>query len=288
MKTNAWKRHALNAAFVLAGCAVNGLAYALFLIPHHLVPGGVSGIAIIVNAFSGFPVGVLIMALNIPVFLLGLRTMGKKYVLSSLAGMVISSVLIDVFSRVLRLAPATQNPILASIYGGVLMGLGLGLVFRAGASTGGSDVIGMVLSKFTGISIGFGIMITDFLVISASALAFHSLEAPLYGYLVLFISAKVIDLVLEGWNYAKLVIITSTETARIQDFILNTLDRSGTALRGRSLYLGREGEVILTVVHRKQLNDLRRFVREVDPKAFVIVNDTYDVLGKGFKSNLIT
>lgn len=288
MNTTAWKRHVLNTAFVLAGCAVNGLAYALFLIPHHLVPGGVSGIAIIINAFSGFPVGVLIMALNVPVFLLGLRTMGKKYVLSSLAGMVVSSVLIDVFSRVLNLPSATQNPILASIYGGVLMGLGLGLVFRAGASTGGSDVIGMVLSKFAGISIGFGIMITDFLVISASAVAFRSLEAPLYGYLVLFISAKVIDLVLEGWNYAKLVIITSTETARIQDFILNTLDRSGTALRGRSLYLGREGEVILTVVHRKQLNDLRRFVREVDPKAFVIVNDTYDVLGKGFKSNLIT
>jgi uncharacterized membrane-anchored protein YitT (DUF2179 family) len=265
-----------------------GLAYALFLIPHHLVPGGVSGIAIIVNAFTGFPVGLLIMALNVPVFLLGLRTMGKKYVLSSLAGMVVSSVLIDVFSRVLNLSPATQNPILASIYGGVLLGLGLGLVFRAGASTGGSDVIGMVLSKFTGMSIGFGIMITDFLVISASALAFHSLEAPLYGYLVLFISAKVIDLVLEGWNYAKLVIITSTETVRIQDFILNTLDRSGTALRGRSLYLGREGEVILTVIHRKQLSDLRRFVREVDPKAFVIVNDTYDVLGKGFKSHLIT
>ncbi len=288
MNTKPWKRHGLDAAFIVAGCAVTGLAYALFLIPHHLVPGGVSGIAIMVNAFSGFPVGVLIMALNVPVFLLGLRTMGKKYVLGSLAGMIVSSVLIDVFSRGLKLGPATQNPILASIYGGVLLGLGLGLVFRAGASTGGSDIIGMVLSKFTGMSIGFGIMITDFLVISASALAFHSLEAPLYGYLVLFISAKVIDLVLEGWNYAKLVIITSTETARIQDFILNTLDRSGTALRGRSLYLGREGEVILTVVHRKQLADLRRFVREVDPKAFVIVNDTYDVLGKGFKSHLIT
>ncbi len=288
MNTKPWKRHGLDAAFIAAGCAVTGLAYALFLIPHHLVSGGVSGIAIMVNAFSGFPVGVLIMALNVPVFLLGLRTMGKKYVLGSLAGMIVSSVLIDVFSRGLKLGPATQNPILASIYGGVLLGLGLGLVFRAGASTGGSDIIGMVLSKFTGMSIGFGIMITDFLVISASALAFHSLEAPLYGYLVLFISAKVIDLVLEGWNYAKLVIITSTETARIQDFILNTLDRSGTALRGRSLYLGREGEVILTVVHRKQLADLRRFVREVDPKAFVIVNDTYDVLGKGFKSHLIT
>ena len=288
MNTKPWKRHGLDAAFIVTGCAVMGLAYALFLIPHHLVPGGVSGIAIMVNAFTGFPVGVLIMALNVPVFLLGLRTMGKKYVLGSLAGMIVSSVLIDVFSRLLKLAPATQNPILASIYGGVLLGLGLGLVFRAGASTGGSDVIGMVLSKFTGMSIGFGIMVTDFLVISASAFAFRSLEAPLYGYIVLFLSAKVIDLVLEGWNYAKLVIITSTETARIQDFILNTLDRSGTALRGRSLYLGREGEVILTVIHRKQLSDLRRFVREVDPKAFVIVNDTYDVLGKGFKSHLIT
>jgi uncharacterized membrane-anchored protein YitT (DUF2179 family) len=277
-----------NALLILIGCAITGLAYAMFLIPHHFVPGGISGIAMIANYFAGLPVGALIMVLNIPVFLLGLKTMGKKYVVNSLAGMVISSVFIDLFHEVLKLPSATANPVLASIYGGVMLGIGLGIVFRGRASTGGSDIIGMVLSKYTGMSLGYGIMITDFLVISASGLALHSLEAPLYGYLVLFLSTKVIDMILEGWNYSKLVIITSTRVDEISDFILRGLDRSGTALRSRSLYLNREGEIILTVIHRKQLADLRRFIKKTDPEAFVIINDTYDVLGRGFKSHLIT
>jgi uncharacterized membrane-anchored protein YitT (DUF2179 family) len=277
-----------NALLILLGCAINGLAYALFLIPHHFVPGGVSGIAIIVNYFSRLPVGALIMVFNIPIFLLGLKTMGKKYVLNSLAGMVVSSVFIDLFHEVLKVPSATNNPVLASIYGGVMLGVGLGIVFRGRASTGGSDIIGMILSKYTGMSLGYGIMVTDFLVISASGLALGSLEAPLYGYIVLFLSTKVIDMVLEGWNYSKLVIITSSRTKEIADFILRGLDRSGTALRSRSLYLNREGELILTVIHRKQLADLRAFIKKTDPEAFVIINDTYDVLGKGFKSHLIT
>jgi uncharacterized membrane-anchored protein YitT (DUF2179 family) len=277
-----------NALLILLGCAINGLAYSLFLIPHHFVPGGVSGIAIILNYFAGLPVGALIMVLNVPVFLLGLKTMGKKYVLNSLAGMIVSSVFIDLFHEVLKVPAATGNPVLASIYGGVMLGVGLGIVFRGRASTGGSDIIGMVLSKYTGMSLGYGIMITDFIVISASGLALHSLEAPLYGYLVLFLSTKVIDMVLEGWNYSKLVIITSARTDEIAGYILHGLDRSGTALRSRSLYLNREGELILTVIHRKQLTDLRNFIKKTDPEAFVIINDTYDVLGKGFKSHLIT
>jgi len=277
-----------NALLLVVGCAVSGLAYALFLIPHHFVPGGISGIAIIINYFAGLPVGALIVVLNIPVFLLGLKTMGKKYVLHSLAGMLVSSLFIDLFNKVLKVPSATDNTILAAIYGGVMLGLGLGIVFRGRASTGGSDIIGMVISKHTGMSLGFGIMIADFVIISASGLAFGSLEAPLYGYLVLFLSTKVIDMILEGWSYSKLVIITSSRTQEIADFILRGLDRSGTALRSRSLYLNREGEIILTVIHRKQLADLRNFIKKTDPEAFVVINDTYDVLGKGFKSHLIT
>jgi uncharacterized membrane-anchored protein YitT (DUF2179 family) len=282
------RKRATPAFLIVLGCTINGLAYALFLIPHHFVPGGVSGLAIILNYFFRLPVGAMIIVLNIPIFLFGLRTMGKKYVLKSLVGMIVSSVMIDVFHEVLKVRSATDNKVLAAIYGGILLGIGLGIVFRGRASTGGSDIVGMVVSKYTGISIGFGIMIADFVIISASGFAFRDLEAPLYGYIVLFLSTKVIDMILEGWNYSKFVLITSNRTAEIEDFILNTLERSGTALRSRSLYLNREGEVILTVIHRKQLAELRDFVREIDPQAFVIINDTYDVLGKGFKSTLFT
>jgi uncharacterized membrane-anchored protein YitT (DUF2179 family) len=277
-----------NILLLVAGCAIMGLAYALFLIPHHFVPGGVSGIAIILNYFAGLPVGALIMVLNVPIFLLGLKTMGKKYVVNSIAGMVISSLFIDLFDKVLKVQPATDNAVLAAIYGGVMVGVGLGLIFRGRASTGGSDIIGMILSKNMGMSLGFGIMVADFVIISASGFAFGNLEAPLYGYIVLFLSTKVIDMILEGWSYSKMVIITSSRTKEIADFILRGLDRSGTALRSRSLYLNREGEIILTVIHRKQLSDLRSFIKKTDPEAFVVINDTYDVLGKGFKSHLIT
>jgi len=282
------KRNLANLSLVILGSIIMGIGYSLFLIPHHFVPGGVSGIAMIVNYFTRLPLGILIMVLNIPVFILGIKIMGRKYGLRSLLGMVISSVLIDFFNQVVGLKSATDDPILAAIYGGFMLGVGLGLVFRGRASTGGSDILGQILNRWTGMPVGIGIMLIDFFVISASGVAFRQLEAPLYGYIVLVISSKVIDMILEGWNYTKLVIITSTKTDEVQEFILNTLDRGGTALKSRTLYLGREGETIMTVIHRKQLAELKQFVKSVDPGAFVIINDTYAVLGKGFKATQVS
>ena len=282
------KRNLANLSLVVIGSVIMAIGYSLFLIPHHFVPGGVSGIAMIINYFTRLPLGSLIMVLNIPVFIVGIKIMGRKYGLRSLLGMVVSSVLIDFFYEVLQLKSATNNAILAAIYGGFMLGVGLGLVFRGRASTGGSDIIGQILNKYTGVSVGIAIMLVDFFIISASGLAFKKLEAPLYGYIVLFISSKVIDMILEGWNYTKLVIITSTEIGQIQEFILNTLDRSGTALKSRSLYLNRDGETIITVIHRKQLAELREFIKSIDENAFVIINDTYAVLGKGFKATQVS
>jgi uncharacterized membrane-anchored protein YitT (DUF2179 family) len=277
------KKSLRNLIFVLVGSAVMGLGYSLFLIPFHLVPGGVSGISIIINYLLRLPVGLMIIILNIPIFLMSYKFLGKKYLVTTLLGMITSSLLIDFFNEILKLPRGTDNPLLAAIYGGLLLGLGLGLVFRGEASTGGSDVIGLIINKYTGLTVGLGIMITDFLIISASGLVFKNLEAPLYGYIVLFVSSRVIDLVLEGWSFSKLVIITSAQTEKISDFIINQLDRSGSALKSRSLYLNREGEIIITVIHRKQLAELKSFIKKTDPQAFVIINDTYEVLGKGFK-----
>lgn len=269
---------------VVLGSAVMGLGYALFLIPHRFVPGGVSGVAIIIHSLARLPVGVLIVILNIPIFILGARIMGRKSAVGSLAGLLLSSVFIDVFNEVIALPSATDSPILAAIYGGVLLGVGLGLVFRGRASTGGSDILGLILNRRFGLSIGMSIMLIDFFIISASGFVYRKLEAPLYGYLVLFVSAKVIDMVLQGLSFTKLVFITSTKVEEIQEFILKTLDRSGTALKSRSLYLNREGETILTVISPKQLMELRAYIKAKDPDAFVIVNDTYAVLGRGFKA----
>ncbi|HOE13636.1 MAG: YitT family protein [Candidatus Saccharicenans sp.] len=279
------KRLWVDALLIIAGSIIMGIGYALFLIPFHLVPGGLSGISIMINYLLSLPVGLVIIILNVPILLISYRFLSRKYVFTTLVGMLCSSLFIDFFNQILKWPKGTENMLLAAIYGGLLLGLGLGLVFRGEASTGGSDVIGLILNKYLGVSVGMGIMVTDFIIISASGLVFRQLEAPLYGYIVLFISSRVIDLVLEGWNFSKMVIITSSEPEKIADYILHRLERSGSALKSRSLYLNREGEIIITVIHRKQLSELKAFIKRTDPGAFVIVNDTYEVLGKGFKAN---
>jgi len=271
-------------ALIVLGSVIMGIGYALFLIPHHFVPGGVSGVAIIVNSLTRFPVGALILLLNIPVFAVGYKIMGRKSALRSLVGLLVSAIFIDFFNEFIGLPSATDNKVLAAIYGGIMLGTGLGLVFRGRSSTGGSDIIGQILNRYMGLSIGMAIMLIDFFIISASGFVYGNLEAPLYGYIVLFVSSKVIDMILEGWAFTKMAIITSTKVEEIQDFILNTLERSGTALKSRSLYLNREGETIITVISPKQLVELRAFIKSLDPEAFVIVNDTYAVLGRGFKA----
>lgn len=283
----AWKE-ARDMAKIVLGSLIMGLGYALFLIPHHLVPGGVSGIAIILNYFFNLPVGILILIFNIPVFALGVRVMGSRYGVKSLVGMVLSSLLIDFFYEILKLPSATDNPLLAAIYSGVCIGVGLGIIFRSKASTGGTDTLGQVLSKWTGMTVGMAIMAVDFVIISASGLSFRSWEAPLYGYIVLYISTWVIDRILEGWNHSKMVFINSSKGRQIEEFILFTLNRGGTALKSRSMYLKRDRELLMSVIHRKQISELREFVKEIDPEAFVVISDTYAVLGKGFRSQLMS
>jgi len=273
---------------IVLGSTIMGLGYALFLIPHHLVPGGVSGIAIIINYFFNLPVGILILIFNIPIFLIGIRVMGTRYGAKSLVGMVISSLLIDFFYEILKLPSATENPLLAAIYSGVCIGVGLGIIFRSKASTGGTDTIGQMISKWTGVTVGMAIMAVDFVIISASGLSFRSWEAPLYGYIVLYISTWVIDLILEGWNHNKMVLINSTKGEQVEEYILYTMKRGGTALKSRSMYLKRDRELLMSVIHRKQIPELREFVKEIDPHAFVVIFDTYAVLGRGFRSHLVS
>jgi len=271
---------------IVLGSFIMALGYSLFIIPHHFVPGGVSGISIIVNYFTNFPVGILIIIFNIPIFLLGIKLMGKSYGIKSFIGMIISSLLIDFFYEVLKIKAATDNLLLSSVYAGVFLGAGLGIIFTAKASTGGTDTVGQVLNKYFGVSVGFGILMIDFIIISLSGIVFKSWDIPLYSYIVLFISTKVIDLILEGWNFTKLVIINSTKNKEIEKFIMDKLNRGGTALKSRSLYLKKEGEIIMSVVYRKQIAILKDYIKEIDPNAFVIISDTYAVLGRGFKSNI--
>ncbi len=282
-----WKYEIRDQILIVIGSAIIGLSYAFFLIPHHIVPGGVGGLSIVINYFTKFPVGILIAVLNIPLFIIGIKVIGKSFGIKSLIGVFISSFFIDWFTYLLP-SNITKNPLLASIYGGLLLGIGLGLIFRGNASTGGSDIIGQVIKKYTNLSVGVGIMLVDFVIISLAGLSFHSFEAPLIGYVSLYVSSKVIDIILEGWGYAKMAFIITDKPDEIADTILENLNRGCTMLKSFSPFTKKDRKAIFTVVNKKEIPKLKRYIKRIDPQAFVVISDVYEVLGRGFKRRNIT
>ena len=282
------KQELKNFIFIISGSLLLAISYALFIIPFHIVPGGVSGIAIIINYFFKVPVGILTIVLNFPILYLGVKKLGRAYGIKSIVGILFSYLGIDFFYEILKFKNihATNNEILASIYGGVMLGVGLGLVFKGRASTGGTDVIGMLINKYTGISVGMAILFVDSIIISASGFSYHSLEAPLIGYLTLFVSSKAIDFVLEGWNYAKMAFIITEREDEVKELIFNKIGRGGTVFYGKTLYKEEPKNIIMTVISIKQFPTLRQEIRKIDPNAFVIISDIYEVLGRGFRKRI--
>ncbi len=281
------KRHILRELgqniYIVIGSAVMALAYNLFLIPHHIVPGGAGGVAMILNYFFSTPVGLTILVINIPLFLLGIKTLGRTYGVKSLVGIAVSSLLIDGFTYVFHIRSATDNPILACIFGGILLGAGLGLVFRGGGSTGGSDIVGQVLSRYTNLSTGTAILVVDFVVISAAGLCFGQFELALYGYLNLYLQTRAIDLVLEGLSYTRALFIISDSAQAVAEAITGKMNRGATVLNATGAYSQERKDMVFSVMAKREISRAREIVREADPQAFVIITDVYEVLGEGFK-----
>lgn len=259
------------------------ISYNLFLIPHRIVPGGVGGIAMILNHFFRLPVGAVIFILNVPLFWLGWRTLGRGYFIKSLIGVAVSSAAIDGATYVLHLGPATQEPILACIFGGILLGAGLGLVFRGGGSTGGSDIVGMVLAARSNLSTGTAILAVDALVITASGLAFGNFELALYGFVNLYLQSRSIDLVLEGLSYTRAMFIISDKAAEIAEAITRQMNRGATILNATGAWTRAARHMAFAVMSKREVARAREVAAEIDPDAFVVITDVYEVLGKGFK-----
>jgi uncharacterized membrane-anchored protein YitT (DUF2179 family) len=237
----------------------------------------------IINHYFSTPVGLIIMLLNIPIFLLGARVIGKNFMIKSLLGVILSSVAIDFFTYFVKLSSITSNKILACLYGGIMLGVGLGVIFRGGASTGGTDIIGQVINRYSNFTTGNAILFVDFLIVSAAGLIFHNLESALYGYLTLFFSTKVIDLVLEGISYTRAAFIVSDKTDEITQVILTKLHRGVTKLHGMGGYTNIPRDVLYVVLAKRQVPELVNHTKSIDPHAFVVITDVYEVLGKGFE-----
>ncbi len=268
---------------ILLGTSIVALSLNLFLVPANIAPGGLSGIAIILHHLFLIPVGLSILVLNIPVLLWGFRHFNLKYTLSSLLGMTLLSLLTDFLTW---LKPVTEDVLLSAVYGGGLMGLGLGLVFTAGSTTGGTDIVAQILKKrFSSISVGTFVLIIDAFIVVFAGLTFGKWEVTLYSAVALYICTYIIDLMVEGIEFAKVAYIISDKTETISEEISKNLVRGTTALKASSHFTGADKTVLMCVVKKYQISKLKQILKAIDPDAFVILSDTREVLGKGFKTH---
>ncbi len=263
---------------ILAGCVIGGAAYPLFLVPNSIAPGGLTGVTTILNHLFGLPVGITSLALNVPLFLVGYRAMGRRFAFRSLAATILFSVFIDL----LRLQPITNDPLLGTLYGGVLLGIGLGLIMRGGATTGGTDMVArMVHHRVNFISTGAFLFAIDCCVVVAAGIFLGASEA-LYALICIFVSSKVIDVVMVGLTGNKACFIITPQWERVSGRILSDLDRGATLLRAKGAYSREEKPMILCVTSRQEIQQVKNIVREEDPNAFMFITEAHEALGEGF------
>jgi len=268
--------------FVIAlGSAAFALSVTMLLDPYGIVPGGVTGVAMLLcELFPKLPLGLTVLALNAPLFLLSWRLLGRRFLFYTGFGTLVSSVLIDLFAG---LPPIETEPMLAGVFGGLLMGAGLGLVFLKGATTGGSDVIARLLKiPFPYVQIGKLMLAFDGLVVVAAGFVFGSVNHMLYAVITLYIGTKALDGILYGLNVERMAFVISDRIPDIVAKISDRLGRGATLLRGEGAYSGAERRIILCAIKRQQITDLKNLVKESDPKAFVILTEAHEVLGEGF------
>lgn len=273
-----------NYILIVLASALYALAFNWCFVPNGIAFGGVTGIAQIINAVLPWvPVGTLVIVMNIPLFLLGWKLLGGHLLVSSLVAMAVSSVLIDAIAAVYTFLP--MEPLLACIFGGVLLGGALGVIFLQGATTGGTDLIARLLKlKLAWLPVGKLLMGIDLTVIVAVGVAFRSLESTLYGLVALYISTLVMDGVLYGLDNAKVAYIISDKPGEIAGVIIRDLDRSVTYLSGEGGYSGASKRVILCAFKQREIVSIKETVRQIDPNAFMIVCAAHEVLGEGFRS----
>lgn len=266
---------------ITLGSAVFALGFDLFLEPNALNSGGISGVAqILVQVLGIGSVGVVTALINMPLFAIGGMKIGKRFFWGSLVGTVSLTGALELFTL---LPKPAADPLLAALYGGVLCGIGLGLVFSAGASTGGSDIIVRLLKrKMQHVPIGTINICFDLTVAALTGLAFGDISKALYSGVAIFVTGQVIDAVVYRFDYSKAVMIVSREHERIAKVIIEDLDRGATYLHGEGTYSKKPQKVVFTVVKKQQVSELKRLVMEIDPDAFVVVQEAHQVLGEGF------
>lgn len=285
MNTVFHRYSALDIVKMIVGSMLAAVAFQFFTFPNSIVSGGVTGVAQIIHLLTNLPVGVTNIVLNLPLFAICLRKLGIRDLLGALAVMLMVSVFIDLLAMTgIR---ATDDPLLAAVYGGVLNGAGFGIVYTAGTTGGGIDIIAKLLRrKYPHINFGSFVLAMNVVVVLTFAVLFRKFESCMYTMIMMFISTKVVNLLLYGSNISTLCYIISTVPAEISDAINREMHRGVTFLRGQGGWSGKDQPVILCVIKRPEIARLRALMREVDPNAFFIVTEAKDVFGKNFENIL--
>lgn len=288
------KKEFLSYLMILAGTFAIAAGYIFFISPFKITPGGVYGISIMIHHVTqgkfemfpdGLPIGTLAFCLDIPLTLIGTKILGPKFGIKTVVGftaMALFTSLLEYVWGYEALVPG--EPLLSSIFGGVLVGLGCGLCFKAKATTGGSDIIAMILAKYTRAPLGMLQIYVDSTIVLFSLLAFHQWDIPLYSWIVIFITGKVVDIILQGLTVEKALIVISDKHDEIRQEIIKKMDRGGTYFNGKGMFQNAEKQIIFTVLSRREAEILKDFIRETDPRAFMAVLDASEVLGEGFKN----
>ncbi len=279
------KKWFISYSLIIIGSFILASGFVLFITPYKIVPGGVYGISIVLHYLIGTPVGLVALCFDIPLTIIGIKILGPRFGFKTVIGFVLTAVFVDSLTYFWGENPLVENDaLLSSIFGGVFIGLGLGLIFKSKATSGGSDIIAMIISKYTKLPLGQLMIMVDSAIVLVGVAAFRDWKIPLYSLIVIFITGKVIDVVLQGIGYDKALFIVSEKTQELRDKIIIDLNRGGTFIQGHGMYNGKERTVIYTVVNRRELAMLQEFIHKTDPHAFMTVIDANEIIGEGFKS----
>ena len=267
-------------SLITLGAVVYAIGFQYFMFPNHIVAGGVTGIAMILNRFTNWPVGMTVLVMNIPLFLIAWRHFGLDYLIGSLVGTAISSVFASTG------IVATTDPMLGSIIGGVIKGAGLGMIYYVGASTGGIDIVAKMLrQKYQQINFGTIVLILDVVIVAAYAFVLQQYQSAMYSLIGMYVVSKVVDLALYGIDNSSLCYIVSEKSEELaKEIISGHVHRGVTILEGEGAYSHQTKHVIMCVIKRTQIGEMRRLVRRVDERAFFIVTDAKNVFGNGFEN----
>ncbi|GAB4190682.1 MAG: YitT family protein [Calditrichia bacterium] len=268
--------------YILIGTIILALALVFFLIPNKIAPGGVAGLSLIFHHLFGFPTGLVMIVLNFPMFVVGYKMLGRGFAIRTIVSMILFSFFTDFFAINLQLPALTDNIFLATLYGGLLVGVGLGFVFKGDSTAGGATILARILTERTRFKTGQILLLFDFMVISFAGIAFQNVELALWAFITIFIASQMVDLIITGKPFAKIVYIVTNQVEEIGEHIVRDLSRSATILSGEGLYTKVHKNIIMVVIDSSQISLLKDIVKLHDKDAFMIVMDAREVLGKGF------